>query len=685
MGLGIFAGVGSAQADEAAAPQPPSEARQLYAEGKALLRAGQRGEAAAKLLEAAARAQAEALLPEEQALFFRLLGLALSGSQRESEAVQALKRSLELDASDAECHLELGQSFARLRQHADAQREAVEALRLGLSDAGDAADARQLAASEQARQLFAEGRQLLKKRELRAAAARLQQSAVQGRAAGQSADELAVTHYVLGLTLSIDSRDDEAIAALRRALELAPSDADSHLELARLLLRSDQPAEARRESERAISLGLADAQDQKDARRVVAAARTEQLRERLSVSAWVSLGFDSNVLESPIVTSVGGRCATCTAAGRSVSRNSDSAKQIAAQLRSQAMLAQDLTSQYSGSVTSLYNTPAPPQQEWDLPITLQLELSGRLFGHPKLEMWAGYRFYQYLLTSVAYDHDGYNLQEHAVPVYLLWQPRRWLRLRPKLDGFVSFTGLKQFAAYQGGLRASIEATFIESKRWRTRLFFQHQYRRSFDRANDAYLDGNRDDVRLSQELRLEGGLVQARGQLSYRFRAEQTGVFTDDTPFTAAFLFPRETATRDVTLGTFVYSAPLGYLGSEVATRWRLFLPRRFEAAAGVGYEHRMYDSVYAAMFVPVAAQVPERGQLVALPPAGTPSMIAMPATRRLDSLISVEASLLTNLPHGFSLELAYNLLKNYSTIANSLDNRNYTKHTLALSGYYAF
>ena len=275
MGLGIFAGVGSAQADEAAAPQPPSEARQLYAEGKALLRAGQRGEAAAKLLEAAARAQAEALLPEEQALFFRLLGLALSGSQRESEAVQALKRSLELDASDAECHLELGQSFARLRQHADAQREAVEALRLGLSDAGDAADARQLAASEQARQLFAEGRQLLKKRELRAAAARLQQSAVQGRAAGQSADELAVTHYVLGLTLSIDSRDDEAIAALRRALELAPSDADSHLELARLLLRSDQPAEARRESERAISLGLADAQDQKDARRVVAAARTE--------------------------------------------------------------------------------------------------------------------------------------------------------------------------------------------------------------------------------------------------------------------------------------------------------------------------------------------------------------------------------------------------------------------------
>lgn len=679
LGIGAWACLGSACAGE------PTSARQLYAEGKALLHAKQRAEAVAKLQQAAEQAQAEGLSPDEQALFFRLLGLALSGAERDAEAVAALKRSLALDPRDAECHLELGQSLARQRLHLEARAEAQEALRLGLSDARDQADAAELIAMSEARQLFAEGRQLLKERQLRAAAARLAESASKGRQAHQSADELSLTYYVLGLTLSRDERDDEAIAAFRKAIELSPSDADSRLELAQLLLRNDRHAEARAESEKALSLGLTDAQDQQDARQVVSSARTGYLRERFSANAWVSFGFDSNVLESPIVTSVGGHCATCTQAGRNVSRNSESAQQILSQIRSQTMLIQNLVNQYSGSVTSLYNTAAAPQQEWDLPVTLQVELNGRLFGYPKLEMWAGYRFYQYLLTSIAYDHDGYNLQEHTVPVYLLWQPLRWLRLRPRVDGFVNFTGLKQFTAYQGGLRASVDATFIESKIWRTRLFFQHQYRRSFDRTNDAYLDGNRDDVRLTQEVRLEGGPVRVRGQLSYRFRLEQTGVFTVDTPFTAEFLFPKETTARDVTLGTFIYSAPLGYLGNEVATRWRLFLPRRFEAAAGVGYEYRLYDSLYSALFAPMTAQVPEKDQLVTLPPAGTPGTIAMPSMKRRDSLVSVDASVLENLPLGFSLEIAYSFLQNFSTIANSLDNRNYTKHTLVLNGYYAF
>ena len=52
----------------------------------------------------------------------------------------------------------------------------------------------------------------------------------------------------------------------------------------------------------------------------------------------------------------------------------------------------------------------------------------------------------------------------------------------------------------------------------------YQLRRAFDR-DYAYLDGNRIDGKISQELRINpGGRVAARGLLSYRFRADLSGV-----------------------------------------------------------------------------------------------------------------------------------------------------------------
>ena len=77
-----------------------------------------------------------------------------------------------------------------------------------------------------------------------------------------------------------------------------------------------------------------------------------------------------------------------------------------------------------------------------------------------------------------------------------------------------------------GLYAVVDATFIESRKLRTRLFYQHQLRRSYDRSNDAYLDADRDEAKLTQELRLRGTTVGLRAQLSYRLRSERTGAFT---------------------------------------------------------------------------------------------------------------------------------------------------------------
>ncbi len=43
------------------------------------------------------------------------------------------------------------------------------------------------------------------------------------------------------------------------------------------------------------------------------------------------------------------------------------------------------------------------------------------------------------------------------------------------------------------------------------------------------------------------------------------------------------------------------------------------------------------------------------------------------------------SLPAGFSLDLTYTFLRNGSNIANGIDNRNYTKHSILLTTYYSF
>ena len=63
---------------------------------------------------------------------------------------------------------------------------------------------------------------------------------------------------------------------------------------------------------------------------------------------------------------------------------------------------------------------------------------------------------------------------------------------------------------------------------------------------------------------------------------------------------------------------------------------------------------------------------------------VTLPAVRRLDSLVSVGVSVDKELPRGFSLALAYAYTANFSNIANSLDNRSYSKHLVTLTASYA-
>jgi hypothetical protein len=67
--------------------------------------------------------------------------------------------------------------------------------------------------------------------------------------------------------------------------------------------------------------------------------------------------------------------------------------------------------------------------------------------------------------------------------------------------------------------------------------------------------------------------------------------------------------------------------------------------------------------------------------------MLSMPILplQRKDNQIIAELGLSADLPHDFSLALNYTFLDNLSNIANSIDNRNYTKHTVELRATYAF
>lgn len=693
--VGVAAAQNTGPAGNQSATAQATGYQDLVAQGKALLKADKLEEAVAKFNAAIQQAQADGQSTATRSYLYCLLGLVQTqgGSALRADAIASLQKSVELDPESADCRLELAKSQYADKQYSEAKRSAdAVAAQTGV-DAALLTEAVALAKRAQVMALFADGRRLLKGREADAAAARIKEATDGAEAAGLAKDERSLLHYVRVLALREAGRDREAIDEARVAIALSPKDAELHLELAQALFDTDQFVPARQAAEEALRLGLGESDDQASAKQLVKNAKTEALHERFTFYGSASFGYDSNVLQSGNVQTIAGRCASCGTTQTSRQTNTSTMMSRLDQLRAALMmLTNELVSNYPSAINKVYATPTPSVAEWDLPISVNFDLAGRLFSVGTFETWLGYRFYQYFMTSAGFDHDAYNMQEHTVPFSISWKPTAWLQLRPRIEGFANFTGLKAFAPYQGGMLAVVDAVFIEGARFRTRLLYQHQLRRSFNRTDDTYLDGDRDDARLTQELRLKFGAIRLRGQLSYRFRSDRTGVFEDTSgvPFTAQV--PRiDGSIVDVTFGNFLYRAPLGYLSHDVSTRWRLNVPWDLELAIGGDFEYRAYSGDYSAVFVPMRVQFPcpreatacTPGSMVTVPTSA--ATLELPATQRIDKTITADLMLGKTLPHGFSLDLSYVFLVNFSTIANALDNRNYTKHQVLLSAGYAF
>ena len=512
--------------------------------------------------------------------------------------------------------------------------------------------------------LAREARALLKAKETGQALARMKEALALAEKEALPADERGLLLYQHALMLERAGEGAAALTALRAAVKLAPGDADIQLELALQLLADDQLAEAERAVDAALRLGLGEADDRKEAARIKREARRGLLHERFTLYGAIGFAFDSNVLQSA-------RSETIAGINPSAPLRQQLSKAELRQLRTELTTAEG------------FRQAIPPQQELDLPLALSLNLSGRLVGKKAAELWLGYSFSQLVLFSperaattlsdgtatVVRDHDSYSTQDHAANLNAFIYPASWLTLRPRFEGFVNFTGLQGFAPFQGGFNAALEALFVESGRWRTRLSYAHQLRRSFDRDNDHELDADRDEVRLSQELRLRGESVRARFVLGYRFRSERSGrlelFLPEQSPGTDCSMPPRASSGEQ----PFVcYRSTLSYLGHEASLRTRVSLPRGVELVPLVSYEYRSYPDPYRHFRPPG--------------PLGSAEIYTV---RRSDHLISAGLAVEKELPLGFSLELGYTFTGNSSSIANALDNRSYTKHVAQLTAAYTF
>ncbi len=531
--------------------------------------------------------------------------------------------------------------------------------------------------------LALEGRKLLKEKKPQESVVKLKAALARADKDELASDDRALMYYMLSLAAGSAGDEDLSLQAISDAVKYAPKEADYQLELANQLFASERNLEAKLHAEEALKIGLSSADDRKDAETLVQKAKAAMLHERLAIDLSVTTGYDSNVTQ-------GGQAETIGGVPTGTTQGTTSLQTFREQLRQRNLdLLRSLLTSYKDAIVSNFATAVPSVSEFDIPVTIGLDLGGRLYGNKTTELWTGYRFTQLVMTSPVSDHESYSLQEHVIPLRLQYQPNSWFLFRPRVEGFVNFTGLKSFSPFQGGITTVLDFLFIESRRWRTRLLATYQLRRSFDR-DYAYLDGNRIDAKLVQELRInQGGSVWARGQLAYRFRADLSGAV--DQTVDLQVLSPKG---ETITVGSYDYHSPLSYLGNEIGTRWRLYVPKGFDFGLGGSLDVRSYREDTTASYTantitincPSTGTAPNcpAGTMVTLPRDGVTKMDLSP-TRRRDTLVSVDVGIAKSLPAGFSLDLTVSFMRNVSNIANGIDNRNYSKLTTMLAVYYSF
>ena len=113
-------------------------------------------------------------------------------------------------------------------------------------------------------------------------------------------------------------------------------------------------------------------------------------------------------------------------------------------------------------------------------------------------------------------------------------------------------------------------------------------------------------------------------------------------------------------------------------------MPGDVDLLANFAWEYLSYPEPYTATFTRYLAPV-DNSDIGNWPVDPTPSRFALPEQRRVDNRFTVLVGVNKKLPRGFSLELTYSYLRNLSSVANYLDNRNYDKHVAQLEVEYTF
>lgn len=505
-----------------------------------------------------------------------------------------------------------------------------------------------------------------------AALSKLRQACADAERESLSGPVRAQIHLLYAWSLLASGDTAAAQQEGERAVELDPKDAEVRRDLAELQRENGQPEAAAASAKRALQLGLS-GRDAEELRRLTPASEKSGFRDRFRLDAALSLGFDSNAAQDEDCQTIAGKW-TC-GAGKNQSARLASVRIFRA-LREDPAIGPAV---YQRAVVADYGTAQAAQSQAAMPLDLAVGARYRLLGSAETGLAVGYQFRQlFMVVAQGAENnllpaaESYHLQRHTATVSGQFQPKPWLDLAGRVDGFVTLSGLSAFTPFQGGLQATGSGVITESARWATKAEIVYFFRQSFDEANDGYLSGHRLRIRLGQELRL-GWL---RPMLSYRFTYDATGVLQAQAPLAimyASAAMPTDPALP-ANLGTYSYSAPLSYQGHQLSAGLAMDLPLAIQAQAALRYEFQLYSGLYSANYVGTAV-----GAIPALPP------FSLPDVQRADHRVLVELAAQKELPHHLALGLSYGLLANFSNVANVLDNRSFNKHRVLASLSYYF
>jgi tetratricopeptide (TPR) repeat protein len=441
-----------------------------------------------------------------------------------------------------------------------------------------------------------EARALIKEKRFAEGLAKLRDAVAQADAAALSTADKAELLDDYAWALRKAGQDSEALAQQNLAVQLQPADPFLLINRGWMHFRLEHYDQAIADAQQALRLHPS-ADEAEDARDLLKEARTERLQERLEFVGGVAISFDSNILQNQQYQTIANQSTVSARKTQTRPGRTGSSQSLGQQL---VQAIDDFANPnrpdlYVNHVLDDYRTAAPSLTQWGLPLNVNLDLIGRLGGSPRAGLWLGYRFEQTFMLAAETDPtgmlpaaDGYNFQQHIVTLRVSGQPRPWLDFNIRAEGFVNFSGLEQFTPFQGGINGVLDLVFIESKQWRTRFTVSNRYRKSFDQEDDGYLDGNRDMITLSQELRR----TLFRLKLGYQFTYDNTGVLTASS----AVYFPLGMTAPQV--GTYNYNAPLSYQGHQVFLTGRLNLPHHLFIRPGLHYEYDLYADQYYATFI---------------------------------------------------------------------------------------